>query len=403
MQWSVDRWTVAVGLGLAVSVLTACKSGSGHQENVQAANDRWMSMRASLVLPMAQRQFDTGDLDQAERTLAEAMTVDSQNPHLFVLAGRVALERGQLERSYQRFKSAIELNSDLSEAHYFQGVVLQRWRRYEAALESYQKAHEKTPDNAAYLVAHCEMLVTLNRADEALEQLEGKASYFDQNAGIRVALGQLYAMQNDYNSAVDYFQQASLLQPDDVGIQEELAMAQLANGEADLAALNLEQLCAKTSIAKRPDLRRGLAKAYLATGRFADARSLYLLLTRQDPKDVDAWTHLGEIAWSNNDTASALVAANRVMSLSPDRYEGYLLAGMVWHRRGQLERALSMFDHAADRAPKDAMPMILRGITLEQAQRPEEAAEAYAEALRRQPQDEHAQSLLEQVAQVETQ
>ena len=398
MTSMMSKRILTIWIVIGASVLVGCEAQSGHEKNVQAANDRWKAVRGSLVLPMAQRQFDTGDLDLAEKTLAEAITVDTENPQLYILAGRVALERGQLERGHHRLQTAIDLDPEIAEAYYFQGIVLQRWSKFDLALERYQKAFELTPDNAAYLIAQSEMLVALDRVDEARQQLTDKVGYFEQNAGIRVALGQLHVIERQFDIAADYFQQASLLEPDDTTIVEELALAQLASGQVDLAVLNLERLCSQITMSQRPDLRMSLAKAYMATGRTGDARAIYLNLTRHDPKDVDAWVSLGEIAWSNNDTASALLAANRVMALAQDRHEGYLLAGMVWHRRGRLDRALSMFDHAAEFAPKDAVPMILRGITLEQAKRPEEAAEAYAEALRREPSDPHARSLLAQVA-----
>ena len=377
--------------------LTGCQIGSGHEKNVTAAADRWKALRASMILPMAQKQFDTGDLDQAEQTLLEALSVDDKNPHLYVLAGRVAMERGQLERGHQRLQTAIDLAPELGEAYYFQGIVLQRWSQFDRALQRYEKAYELSPDNPAFLIAIGEMLVAQDRTDEALARLSAKLEYFDENAGMRMAVGQMLMMQQQPTEAIVHLQQASMLSPDDLQIVEELAKAQLAGGQADLASVNYERLCSETSVIERPDIRQGLAQCYLAEGRLADAKAIYLKLTRHHAKDPNIWVRLGEISWMTDDTAGALLAANRAMSLEPKRHEGYLLAGMVWHRRGRLDRALTMFDHAAERAPKSAMPMILRGITLEQAERSAEAAAAYAEALRRQPTDPHAQRLLAQV------
>lgn len=398
MTFPLLRQAALPCLVLSIAATAGCQLGTGHQQNLNAANDRWKSLRASLILPMAQRQFDTGDLDQAERSLVEAISIDSKNPHLFILAGRVAIERGQLERAYQRLQTAISLDPKLPEAHYYQGVVLQRWKRYEPALASYQEAYNLQADNPAFLLAISEMHVALDQSDAALAILSDKAQYFDQSASIRIGIGQLYFIRGDFAQAVVYYQQAALLEPDNLQILEQLALAQVAAGQTTAAAQNLEKLCSDPTLADRPDLNRALAKCYLALGHTADAKTVYQKLLRADPKDEQAWIGLGEIAWSVNDTAGALQAANRAMTLDPDRHEGFLLAGMVWHRRGNLDRALTMFDFAAERAPKSAIPMILRGITLEQANRADEAAKAYAEALRRNPSDEHAHKLLAQIA-----
>lgn len=398
MPWQRGTTLILLTGLFLTNFLTGCEIGTGHEKNVQDANTRWKAMRASLLLPMAQQRFDSGDLDQAEKTLLDAISVDSDNPSLFVLAGRVALERGQLERSYQRLQTAIELDPKLPEAHYFQGIVLQRWKRYDGAFERYCEAYDLESDNSAFLLAIGEMLVALDRIDEAVELLSEKAEYFDQSPGIRVALGQLYSIEGQYSKAADYYKQASLLDPDDLQIVEELARAQLRSEQLALAVLNLERLCGNPALDDRSDLQRLLARAYLLSGRAGDARRVFMRLTRKDPRDEEAWIGMGEVSWSTSDTSGALLAANRVMALSSDRHEGYLLAGMVWHRRGHLERALSMFDRAAERAPKSAVPMILRGITLEQAGRTDEAALAYTEALRRKPSDVHAQELLAHVA-----
>ena len=44
---------------------------------------------------------------------------------------RIALERGQLEKSAQRLTKAAELDPKLAEAHYFHGIVLQRWKQFQ--------------------------------------------------------------------------------------------------------------------------------------------------------------------------------------------------------------------------------------------------------------------------------
>ena len=399
MPRSVFRRIVSalVGAG-AVLVLVGCASGpTRHEDAVNTADARWKQLRSSQFMRMAQQQFDTGDLDQAEKTLLEAISVDAANPHLHILAGRLALERGQLERAYQRLDLARELDEKLSPAAYYQGIVLQRWKKFDLALQCYEQAYELEPDNVAYLLAVGEMLVALDRSGDAVARLKDKADYFAQNAGIRAAIAQLHAMRKEYERAAWWMRQASLLAPDDAKLREDLAMLQLSAGQTDEAIESLEGLCAAEMVHERRDLFVALAAAYQQAGRPGEARKAYLKLTRANPRDADAWLALGELAWAGNDLGSALTAAQRVMAVAPKRHEGFLLAGMVWQKRGRHDDALRHFDRAARLAPHVAEPAILRGITLEQAGRLDAAAEAYAEALRRQPDDPRARTLLARV------
>jgi len=380
---------------LLVLGLAGCQAR--HKEQVNTANQRWKTLRSDMMLQMAQRQFNAGNLDQAEISLVEAISIDGENPYLHVLGGRIGLERGKLERAYNRLQHAIEINESLPQAHYFQGIVLQRWNQFDAALVRYRQAFDLEGDNPAYLLAMVEMLVELNQADEAMDMLTSKMVYFDQNAGIRMAIGQLYAMRDDYKQAAKYLQLASLLAPDDLRILEELALALAADGQNDKAIQTLERLCTEPELADRRDLRRVLGQTYVKTQRLADARAVYVDLTRTDPKDVEAWIKLGEVSLTTQDTSGTLMAANRIKALAPHRYEGYLLAGLVWQKRQRVDRALAMFEQASQMAPDHAEPVILQGITLEQAGQTKAAAKAYTKALHRQPDDQRAKHLLAQV------
>ena len=397
MNTRIKNIPVLLAMGFLASTLTGCGS-LNHKKHVDAATGRWKAMRSTLILQMAQQQFDAGDLEQAEKTLAEAVQVDSANPRLYALMGRVAMERGQLERSYNRFKTAIKMQPRHAPAHYYQGVVMQRWAQFDAALISYQRAYEIEPDNAAYLLAMSEMMVVLDRTDEAMKLLVEKMAYFDMNAGIRLAIGQMYTMQGVNDKAARYIRQAALIRPDDLQIQAELALALLRAGQPAEAAIRLEQLSQEPSLAHRRDLARALAESYVAVGRIDQAKLLYIKMTRRHPMDADVWLKLGELALSQQDTAGAMLAAHRFKKLAPRRHEGDVLAGVVYSQQGQVEKALEQFDHAAQLAPDESTPVVLRGITLERRGQLNAAAKAYAEALRREPDDHRARRLLERVS-----
>lgn len=399
----VRKSAIALAIAASTLVVTGCKSmpEGGHQKALNNANQRWHTLRSTSMLKLAQQQFDTGDLEQAEKTLVEAMAVDISNPALHVLSGRIAIERGQLERAHDRFATALEMDPKQVSAHYYQGVVLQRWQRYDAALAAYTKAYDQQSDNIAFLLAMSEMYVALDRQPEAIALLESKVAYFDQNASIRGAIGQLYFMAGNYTKAADYLKQASYLSPDNLQLLENLATAQLAAGQGAEAVRNLERLANEPDSKDRPGIKRMLAMAYERADRLSEASKVYIELTRQDPRDVDAWYKLASLSLVRNDTSAALSAAERVMALDGNRAEGYLIAALVWQKRGRLDQAIRLFDRAAALSPQNVEPVILRGIALEHAGNKSAAASAYSEALRRSPEDQRAKNLLDRLSQVD--
>ena len=386
---------------LCITVLVGCNSGEKgqHEQWVDQANNRWLGLRSNMMLKMAQQQFETGDLELAERSIQDALQLDPKNDKLHVLAGRIALEQGQLERSYQRFELAQKFNEENADAYYYQGLVLQRWQRYDEAQSEYEKAYEIKPDEEAYLLATAEMMVERDQVDAALTKLTDKLNYFDQSAALRAQVGQIYKLKNRPDKAVPFFEQAALMDPDNIKLETELALSQFAAGQNKDAIATLESLLNRPKMQKRRDLRRTLARAYLEIGRKQKARTTYLELARSEHGQPSDWLRLGQLAWQAKDLGGALQAANRVIELAPQRHEGYLLAGMVWQERGRLDDALSMFDRAAQRAEDRAEPLILRGLSLQRAGRDAAAREAYRRALQRNPNDRRARRLLQSLSQ----
>lgn len=391
---SLRRFVLPAAVVLSLSLAGCAKNNTTMKEDKNTAAKRWKESRTDLNLQMAQRQFDAEDLDQAEKTLADAMKIYDQDGRLFLLAGRIAMERGQLERASILYNQALKLEPRLHGAHYFLGVVQQRWQQYDKALASYTAAYELMKDNPSYLMAMGEMLIELGKIDDALKLYSDKLVYFDQNAGLRLAIAQIYTMKKDHESAARFTKQAAMLAPDDLRVLEELASCEMRAGHYDKAARNLERLVLEPTLKERRDLRVMLGVAYRKAGQAGLAKHVFHDLTVAEPTDAEAWLALAEVSWELGDPTNTLRAAGQLQTIAPRRLEGYILAGLVWQSRGRVDEALQMFDRAASLAPTSTQPLILRGVALERAGRTAAAIEAYREALKRQPNDEMAARLL---------
>lgn len=375
--------------------LAACQSGpTRHEKNAEGAQQRWKDARGGLLLQAAQRQFDAGDLTQAQKTINDAINYDPSNAKLHLLAGRINFERGKLERCFRQLELAAQLDEKLSLIPYYQAIVVQRWQRYEEARLLYIKASQLEPDNVAYLMAIAEMDIALQQPKQALERLLGRVDYFDQNAGIRVAIADVYCLNQDYENALEYYRQAVILDSDNYSVQEELASTLVHAGRSNDAIEVYEQLLEHEAYVDRQDLHRTLAQCYEKNHELEKARRLYNKMRQQNPRDVQAWVGLGNTALNLNDLNTAMMAASRLRSLAPDRHEGFLIAGLTWHQRGLTDRSAEMFARVAELLPDSAQPLILQGLSLQQSGKLEAAAQAFAQAIQREPTDPRARQLL---------
>ena len=377
-------------------VLTGCDQAvtTTMAESKQAALDRWSATRAGITYSLALQQFEAGDFDKAEHTVLEAISANPSKPEFFVLAGRIAVEKGQLERGYHYMVTAIETDPEHAPAHYQLGVINQRWQKYDVALNNYRLASQYDPESVSGLIAEAEMLVKLNRDDEALKRLSRKLVYFDHNAAIRVSIGRICLMRGEMDRAVSMFNEAHLLAPEDPTVLQHLAMAEYSDKRYGEAIYHLQQLLETEGYETRRDLRTALGDCYQATGKSKEARLLFLSLTDEDPTDVNAWVKLGQAAWIVGDERRLRQSAQQINALAPDRFEGYLLAGMVMRNDGKNVEAIALFERASGLSPDSSLPHILRGMTLEDAGQITEAGSAYAAALRIDPTDQRAKRLL---------
>ncbi len=379
---------------VAVGALSIAACSPGHKENKTAALDRWNAARTGITYGLAVQQFETGDLDKAQRTMEQTLSASPDTPRYHVLSARIAMEKGELERAYRHLEIAIENDAAHADAHYYLGVVLQRWQQYDKALEAYDIAFQTQPDQVMPLLAVGEMLVKLGRDDRAIERLREKLVYFEHNAAMRVSIARILMKQRKLEEALSMFREAYLLSPDDPHVLEQLAMAEYAAGKHGEAILHLKQLMEHKDHRDRRGLTKALADCYQATDQPHKARTIYLELTESEPTDVDAWVRLGQVAWIVGDVSRVRTAARQAVALAPDRHEGYLLVGLYAQHAGRTGQAIDQFERAAELAPDSALPHILKGVALEQAGDFAAAGEAYAQAVRLDPDDSRARRLL---------
>src|SRR6185503_14905501 len=123
------------------------------------------------------------------------------------------------------------------------------------------------PSNPQYLIAQAEMLVQIDRLDEAQKVLEERRAAFEFNAAVRQTLGNIQTMRGDAKAAAQCYNEALLLAPDDLGIVEDLMHAQAACGQFAEAEFNLRRLMQADQNKNRRDLRHLQARCLIAVDR----------------------------------------------------------------------------------------------------------------------------------------
>jgi len=389
-------------LGLAALLLGGCQSSGQHvKQGIKEGQLRLAAVKSGVELQMAQQQFLAGDLEKARRTTEGVLTINPEYGKAFLLYGRVLVEQGDLEGARTAFLEAQRLSPEMADAHYYLGIVFERFSQPANAMTEYQAAMAIEPGNAQYVVAAGEMLVQGGQFDEAETLLLSQKDSLAHSAAIRQTLGRLAMVRNQPAKAARYFDETRLLAPDDQAVLEDLVRAQVAAKQWADAEFNASVLMRTKANADRRDLLAIRAHSLTMLGRFGEARALLVKLTEgeEGSRDLSSWVTLGKVAANLRDWGRVRLAAGRIVALAPDHADGYALSGMALREAGENIAALRRFDQAIERAPQDADLQVYKALTLQDLGRADAARICVQRALEIQPDNTRAASLLQVLTQ----
>lgn len=386
---------------LLATSAAGCNSGDKRKAEARA---EWNAARAKVLLGLATDQFANGNLNASRKTCNDALQLSDRIPGLYILKAKLDIDQGNLLQARDALDAALTLQPEAAEPNYLKGVVAERWQEPQKALEHYQVACEAEPGELAYLFAAAEMLVELDRADEAAEMLEARLIYFESSAELRDMLAQIRMEQGKFSQAADLFRQAGILAPTELAYREREALAVLQSGKAARAVELLTRLVNDPANADRLSLQLGLGEAQLQAGNASAARATFQRATRKEERNVAAWLGLAKASLHSGETARAELAISRVAGLNPtarQSADAALLHGYLRLQQGKVSDAARHFAQAGRLDPQDPLAPVMYGLCLDRLGRTADAAGYWGRALELDPEDELARELLEKTVATE--
>ena len=367
-----------------------CESGKTKKEVAQ----HWNATRAAVQGSVASERYKLGNLEDARKAVDDAIKLDPDNAVYRILSARIYIDRNQLEAADAELTIARKSAPNNGEVEYLAGVIYQRWERPQLALEHYIQACAKTPGELAYLMARAEMLVQLDRLDEAVRLLEERLNYYEYSGAIRDMLGELYLQQGKIPQAIESLHQATILSPDEPSIREHLARVLFRAGQYRESLEQFDLLLRVPQYQKRADLLLLKGECHIQLQQWREARAALESSLEQNASSVAALLAMGKVALKTNDLDRAELSARKAMALAPDDARVHLALGYVRLRQQRWGDALSSFQKASALDPKDPVALCLIGLAYEKSGQHDQAMNYYAQALQLKPDDPLANSLM---------
>ena len=218
-------------------------------------------------------------------------------------AGAAYLRLSQLERAEESFVEAIKMDAEMADAYNALGVVMTKRRRYDEALELYNKALELNPNDAGF------------RINIALAyHLQGRAE--DAEQAYRLAID----TNSDFAGALDFL-----------------------SGGGSSAAVATDPL---QKIASEKAYEDGAA--FLRLDRLDRATEQFERALSLDPNNAEAINGQGVIATKQRKYADALGLYEKAVRIRPDNAGYQANLAITYHLQGKKDEAIQAYRKAAD-------------------------------------------------------
>tara|TARA_R110002110_G_scaffold13696_11_gene65559 strand:- start:1647 stop:4010 length:2364 start_codon:yes stop_codon:yes gene_type:complete len=247
-----------------------------HAAEVAALNEAIAHHPAAplaLRLKHASALRRAGSYDEAEAVITVLLGIAASDVNLLYEYGMIAMDRGQHDKAAERFRSALALNSSLTEGWINLCIAAKNSYQADLAVEAGLRAVQIEPDMALARIALGNALRAADRRPEALVEFDSAVSLAPDNAEAQMGRGLLLMETGQISAAVLALTKASELSTKQPRIFNNLSVALRYNRQFE-AAID----AAKRAVDLFPasaDSHNNLANALRDAGHLFEAEVAY--------------------------------------------------------------------------------------------------------------------------------
>ncbi|MEA5580555.1 tetratricopeptide repeat protein [Nodularia harveyana UHCC-0300] len=277
----------------------------------------------------AQKYFDDQKFEIAQKIFTTILEWDNNQAEVYYQLGHTIANQGDLEAAISCWQNVIQIQPDYLEAYLYQGYIWHKLGKFNKAIENYQNTIALQEDYFYYyqlglcysyikeweLAKDCFLQVIKIQNDYA-------PAYSD--------LGFVFLHKGDFQSAVNYFQQAINLQPDfcqaliffsETVIPNDIELIKsLNNSRLEIQEIYL--LIHKLIVNIYPEISLRLLENILAN----------------EPNDLPAYLEISNLLLNQNQPTAAITILRKIPD--DEREEIYFILGKCWLKLGDYQKAI---------------------------------------------------------------
>jgi tetratricopeptide (TPR) repeat protein len=251
----------------------------------------------------------------------------------------------------------------------------------ETAERMCRQALDAFPRDANLLCLLGASMLKQNRAKEAEHTLSRAVRMYPGFARAHETLADTLIMQGKLTEGLSALDRAAELEPGNASVRFKRGKVLDGLGRGDEASKQFEESFKLTP--HREELVRGLRLQRM--GNVRDAERIYRDVLLRDPGNVDALRLLAGVAMRAKQWGDAEVLLEKALDKAPDFVQGWLDLGLARQEQDRTEDALDAYAHAMRLEPDRPNAYAAAATTNAMAGRHDEALQLFADALKRKP------------------
>jgi predicted O-linked N-acetylglucosamine transferase (SPINDLY family) len=265
---------------------------------------------------LAEMAAAAGDVAAAEQAYGRCVEKNPARPDVLFALGQLLLRRMAVEPACKLLKICCALSPQRHEAWNALGCGLLLQGNAVFAIGAFAKAQRLVPTNIEYALNRAEAAVASGRAEEELARLEGESENDPCNAAYLTARGELLARLGQNTAAIDLFEAAATLAP-----EEKLPLAKLGTRLTHAMRPKEAERVLERALALDPgNAKLGIIRsvALLRLGRYRESCALLEGMIAQFGEDGALLGNLSAATLALGHQEDSVEQARRAIAHTPD-------------------------------------------------------------------------------------
>jgi len=263
------------------------------------------------------------------------------------IRARELMHREDYEDAERILLEILDEDPQVLDAHQSLGQLYTLQERFDEAVEVFRRAIPLKPEDPSGYINLADAQLKIGLVEEAEQTVVDSFSFTEPNGYLLYLLGNINLGQEDYDEAIEAFEDCLGVNPESSAAQAGLAAAYFDLGRIDLAGRNARAALEMND--QVPGANFTLARVHEARGEIPEAVQTYLREIEISPDDTGSHFNLAMIYRVAGQSVQEEQYLARTLEINPEAPRALLFMARIYLNRGQdLERAVQMVTTAVD-------------------------------------------------------